>query len=189
MKALALILALLLLGAVLVSRGILVIPQVAPPPTVSRSAVFAAAASAKLESYTMGVETLAPAARPAGFLGTNGEMISVAVVGAVTAGVDLAALKAEDVQVVGGNVTIILPPAAILSTELDEARTRVQDRELSWWSYKDDNLVNQARQAGKDDLRRLAIEQGILTKAHDSSAATIARLVSAVAPGAHVEVR
>ena len=60
----------------------------------------------------------------------SGERVLLVAVGEVEAGVDLANIGEEDVQMDGDRVTIRLPEPEILSTSLNEDETGVYDRDL-----------------------------------------------------------
>ena len=55
----------------------------------------------------------------------TGERVLLVATGEVEAGVDLAEIGEDDVRVDGDRVTIDLPEAQVLSSSLDEERTRV----------------------------------------------------------------
>ncbi len=59
----------------------------------------------------------------------TGEKIVLVAAGEVEAGVDLANLTSDDVEVDGETVTIRLPEPEILSASIDEGRTAVYDRD------------------------------------------------------------
>jgi len=58
-----------------------------------------------------------------------GERVLLVAVGEVEAGVDLAGLGSDDVEVDGEKVTIRLPEPEILSSSLDEEKTAVYDQD------------------------------------------------------------
>ena len=71
-----------------------------------------------------------------------GEEVTVVAAGAVEAGVNLADLGQDDVQVNGETVTIRLPEPEILSVSLDEEETRVYDRDFGLLNVRPDDAHN-----------------------------------------------
>ena len=93
----------------------------------------------------------------------SGERILLVAVGEVEAGVNLADMGEDDVQVDGDRVAIRLPEPEILSTSLDEDETSVYDREFGPLNLRpDDELVEEARGEAEDEIERAAQENDIL---------------------------
>src|SRR5688572_17346118 len=86
----------------------------------------------------------------------------------VEAGVDLANLRQDQVDVDGESVTVRLPPAQILNASIDEKETKVWDRSRTWWTpwapYSKE-LEGRAREQGLEAARQAALEMGILRQA------------------------
>ena len=96
----------------------------------------------------------------------SGEEVLLIAVGEVEAGVDLSELGRDDVRVAGESVTIRLPEPEILSTNLDEERTRVYDRDYSLLNLRpDDGLVERARAEAEEKVEQAARENGVLDSA------------------------
>jgi hypothetical protein len=81
----------------------------------------------------------------------------------VTAGVDLAQLKSEDVQVKGSSVRIRLPEPKVLNVQVDDLHTRVyrRDKGLFVW-HPDKDLERQARLQASFEARQAARANGLL---------------------------
>jgi hypothetical protein len=99
----------------------------------------------------------------------------------VEAGVDLAALRPEDVQVKpDGTVVVRIPPARILNVVVDEKETKVWDRQKTWWTpwvpYSRD-LEQRARRTGIDAVQAQAVEMGILNDARRNAESSIRGLL------------
>jgi hypothetical protein len=108
-----------------------------------------------------------------------GERILLVAVGRVEAGVDLSELGGDDVRVDGETVTIRLPEPEILSTSLDEERTRVYDRDYSPLNLRpDDDLVEDARATAVDRVERAARENDILEAAERNAEDSIRAFVT-----------
>jgi hypothetical protein len=116
------------------------------------------------------------------------ESVLLMVQGQALAGVNLTAIKPQDISY-GDNksVTICLPPAKILNAFLDEKETKVWDHRITWWTpwvpYNPD-LEHQARLIALDDLRSAALKMGILNDAQRNAQSAIRDFLKAF----HVEV-
>jgi hypothetical protein len=82
-----------------------------------------------------------------------GEEVTIVAAGYVEAGVDLTDLGRDDVRVNEETVTIRLPEPEILSTSLDEEKTRIYDRDFGLLNiHPDDALVEEARDVAVDKI-------------------------------------
>jgi hypothetical protein len=97
--------------------------------------------------------------------------------GEVIAGVDLQKLTEDDVQVVSGTVTIRLPAPEILSSRLDNEKSRVYDRQTGIFTKADPNLESQVRQRAEEEIKSAALEDGILDKARENAETTLRTLL------------
>jgi hypothetical protein len=97
--------------------------------------------------------------------------------GIVKAGVDLKRLKPEDVQVVGKQIVIRLPPAQILDAYLDDAQTKVIDRKTGLLAPPDKDLEQTVRQNAVDGIRRAARVGGILKEADERARLQLGNLL------------
>ena len=85
--------------------------------------------------------------------------------GTAKAGIDLAKIKPEDLQVSGKSIAINLPRAQITDVYLDENLTKVIDRKTGLLAPPDKDLEQTLRQIAVDDIRRAARSGGILRDA------------------------
>lgn len=100
----------------------------------------------------------------------SGERVLLVAVGEVRAGTDLDGIGPDDVRVDGESVTIDLPEPEILSTSLDEERTRIYDRQQGLLNLRpDDALVEEARMEAEREIETAARENGILDYAEDGT--------------------
>lgn len=110
------------------------------------------------------------------------ESILLIVQGDVLAGVDLADLRQEDVMLSGKGAVVRLPPAKVLTSYLDESQTKVWDRHVTWWTpwvpYSPD-LEHRARLQALDEIRRAAINMGILDRASQNAENAIRQFLAA----------
>jgi hypothetical protein len=118
------------------------------------------------------------------------ESLLLMVQGRAQAGVDLASVTQYDVEVHGKSVKLRLPRAQLFDVYLDERNTKVWDRRITWWTpwvSPDPDLEHKARLAAIDDIRKAALDMGILEDAESRARAAIHDLVGAM--GDTVEVR
>lgn len=87
--------------------------------------------------------------------------------GIVKAGVDLSALKPEDVEVRGQSIRISLPKAVVTDQYLDENATQVLDRRAGLLRSYDQKLEQQARQEAVTQIARAARQSGIEREANE----------------------
>ncbi|NJP04489.1 MAG: DUF4230 domain-containing protein [Chloroflexaceae bacterium] len=87
------------------------------------------------------------------------------------AGIDLSKLTQSDVIIApdGSTVTIYLPPVEILSTYLNNDRTRVFDRDQGWLAGTNPEMETWVRQIAEERLLNAACENGILERAAQDS--------------------
>ncbi len=83
----------------------------------------------------------------------------------VKAGVNLSALRPEDVRVQGRRVSLTLPPAQVTDCYIDERRTEVWEHKTRFWRPFDQELEQKARRQALDQIRLGAGEQGIQKEA------------------------
>ena len=109
----------------------------------------------------------------------TGERVLLVATGEVEAGVDLAEMDEDDVRVDGDRVTVDLPEPQILSSSLDEERTRVYDRDRGLLNLgADDVLVQEARQDAEAEVVSTAEENGILETAERNAEESIRAFVT-----------
>jgi hypothetical protein len=109
----------------------------------------------------------------------TGERVLLVATGEVEAGVDLAEMDEDDVRVDGDRVTVDLPEPQILSSSLDEERTRVYDRDRGLLNLgADDVLVQEARQDAEAEVVTTADENGILKTAKRNAEDSIRAFVT-----------
>ncbi len=111
----------------------------------------------------------------------TGEKIVLVAAGEVEAGVDLASLNSDDVEVSGEKVTIRLPGPEILSASLDEGRTAVYDRDQGLLRLRpDDAMVGEARLDAEEEITATARENGILDYASTNAEESIRAFVESL---------
>jgi hypothetical protein len=109
----------------------------------------------------------------------SGERVLLIATGEVEAGVNLADISKDDVRVSGDTVAIRLPEPEILSTSLDEEKTRVYDRDFSPLNVRpDDDLVEEARARAVEKVEGAARENGILDTSEQNAEDSIRAFVT-----------
>jgi hypothetical protein len=117
------------------------------------------------------------------------ETLLLMVQGRAQAGVDLGAITQYDVQVTGKKIKIKLPSPQVLDVAIDEKNTKVWDRRITWWTpwvTPDINMEHRARLAAIEDIRKTAVDMGILKDAESGARTALRDLAAAM--GATVEI-
>jgi hypothetical protein len=107
------------------------------------------------------------------------DSILLVAVGEVIAGVDLAALRPEDVRVdpATRQVTLTLPAPQVFVSRLDSEHTHVHSRSTDVLARRSEALESRARLEAERSITRGALESGILERAKVSAAHTVSSLV------------
>jgi hypothetical protein len=81
-----------------------------------------------------------------------------------------------------------LPQAEIFDVTLDNAKTRVYDRQQGLLAGANKDLETQARQAAEEEIFKAACEDGIMQRAHDDSQRMMGQFLSLLDVGAAVVI-
>jgi len=134
---------------------------------------------ARLETiqYTLEKVITAEAGQgPLGFL--FGDRLLLIAHGSVIAGVDLSRVTPQDVRFDEmGRVYFRLPPAEIFVVTLDNDHSYVYDREVGLLTRGNISLESAARQAAEEEIRKAALEDGILEQAQVNAENVLYRLL------------
>jgi len=106
-----------------------------------------------------------------------GDRLLLVVHGEVVGGINLAGLQPGDVLIQGQRVSIHLPAAEVLSTRIDNARTKVYSRDTGLFSSPDPNLESEVREEAERQLLQAALQDGILKIAADNARSTISGML------------
>lgn len=106
-----------------------------------------------------------------------GDKLLLVAHGEVIAGIDLGQFKAGDVQVNGDTVHVHLPAAQILTTRIDNGRTRVYSRTTGLLVPTDPNLESEVRQTAEQQIAQAALDDGILDKARQNARTSVTALL------------
>lgn len=140
---------------------------------------------ARLESVSFHMERVVDLretqARAWGLVEAEDAILLVAV-GDVTAGVDLGAVRPDDVSVdhAASRATLTLPRATVFAARLDSSRTYVHSRTTDLLAQRQEQLETRARQEAERSMEAAAREGGILTRAEANAERTVTNLVRAL---------
>jgi hypothetical protein len=107
-----------------------------------------------------------------------GDRLLLIVHGDVTAGVDLGAIDPGYLTVAGKAVELRLPEATVFSTRLDNARTRVYERQTGLFSTPNPQLETDVRREAERQLTQAALDGGILKTAAANAKTTLTSLLT-----------
>lgn len=126
---------------------------------------------ARLETASMTMEKVIRAEREQDLLwGAFGETLIFVAHGEVIAGVDMAKMQENDVQVVDPvTVMVHLPEPEIFTVDLDNEKSYVADRDTGLLTRADPELETLVRQRADQELELAAEESDILEKADENA--------------------
>jgi len=152
-----------------------------PTPTISPDPVTIVKevqGLSRLETAAYTIEKIVTAESQQGPLAfLLGDRLILVAHGQVIAGVDLDELTGDDVTVdEDGMVHVSLPEAEVFVAALSSEDSYIFDRDTGVLGQKVD-LETQARQAAEAEIRRAALEDGILDMAQRNAEVTVRRLI------------
>jgi len=106
-----------------------------------------------------------------------GDKLLLVAHGEVIAGVDLSQLQPGDVSVTGDRVKVKLPAAQVLTTRVDNSRTRIYSRSTGLLVPADPNLESEVRQAAEQQIAQAALADGVLDKARQNARTSVTALL------------
>jgi Protein of unknown function (DUF4230) len=157
-------------------------PQPEPQVDVRSMVVQQIRNASELTTAVFTMETVVPTSRDrtvGGYVIGKTTLLYIAY-GEVRAGVDLAELKPEDVQVMGETTILRLPPPRILDSKIDVSRSKVYDYDRGFLGLGPDaapQLQELAQQETLDKVVASACANGILQSASDRAKMTVTQLL------------
>lgn len=149
-------------------------PTIIPDPV---TIIHSVRSIARLETIQYSVEKVITAESGQGAFGfLFGDRLLLVAHGVVIAGVDLEKLSPQDLRLENGVLYVRLPEAEIFIATLDNAKTYVYDRETGVLTKGNIQLETEARRAAEEEIRKAALEDGILTQANRNAQAYLLRL-------------
>jgi hypothetical protein len=106
-----------------------------------------------------------------------GDKLLLVAHGEVIAGMDLGQLKPGDVTVHGDSIEVRLPAPQVLTTRIDNARTRIYSRSTGLLVPADPNLESEVRQTAEQQIAQAALDDHILDKARQNARASVSALL------------
>lgn len=142
-------------------------PTIIPDPVTIIQDVRALA---RLETIQYTVEKVITAEIGQGnFSFLFGDRLLFVAHGTVIAGIDMDKLQPGDMQLVNGVLHVRLPPAEIFVATLDNQKSYVYDRNTGLLTHGDQDLETNARQAAENEIKKAAVEDGILVQAQQNA--------------------
>jgi len=137
----------------------------------------------RLETVVYSMDTIVEGSKSSAVLPDllAGDRILLVVHGQAIAGIDLAKLKPEDIQITGKNgvrdIHVMLPASQLFATTLDNQHTRVYARSTGILVPVDQNLESETRAKAEQQLQQTALSDGILDAARKNARATVTTLL------------
>jgi hypothetical protein len=133
----------------------------------------------RLETVEYSLDKIVEGERQSAYLPNflAGDKLLLVAHGEVMAGIDLGQFKAGDVVVNGDTVHVHLPAAQILTTRIDNGKTRVYSRTTGLLVQSDPNLESEVRQTAEQQIAQAALEDGILQKARQNAQTSVTALL------------
>ncbi|MHB8089553.1 MAG: DUF4230 domain-containing protein [Anaerolineaceae bacterium] len=136
---------------------------------------------ARLETIQYTVEKIITAEIGGGiFEFLNQDRLLLVAHGTVIAGVDLEKITPEDLWLTDTVLNVRLPTAEVFIASLDNEKSYIFERETSILRQADTNLETLARQSAEQEIRKAAIEDGILEIAQQNAESYLSRLFLAL---------
>lgn len=142
-------------------------PTIIPDPVTYINEVRALA---RLETIQYSIEKVITAEIGQGtFDFLFGDRMLFVAHGVVIAGIDMEKIGPEHLRIENGVLYVTLPPAEIFVATLDNQKSYVYDRDTGFLSKGVQDLETLARQSAEDEIRRAALEDGILQQAQTNA--------------------
>jgi uncharacterized protein DUF4230 len=153
-------------------------PTIIPDPVTYINEVRALA---RLETIQYSIEKVITGETGGGtFQSLFGDKILFVGHGTVIAGIDMEKLQPQDMHYENGVLTVKLPPAEIFITTLDNEKSYVYDRQTGILAKPDVNLETLVRQRAEEEIRKAALEDGILQQAQTNAEAYLFKFFAAL---------
>jgi hypothetical protein len=137
-------------------------PTIIPDPVTYITEIRALA---RLETIQYSVEKVITAEIGQGTFGfAFGDRLLFVAHGIVIAGIDMEKLQPGDLRLDGGVLYVRLPPTEIFIATLDNSKSYVYDRDTGLLTKGNIDLETLARQIAEDEIRKAALEDGILVQ-------------------------
>jgi len=153
-------------------------PTIIPDPVTYINEVRALA---RLETIQYSIEKVITGETGGGtFKAIFGDKILFVAHGTVIAGIDMEKLQPEDLRFENGVLTVRLPPAEMFIATLDNEKSYVYQRDTGILAQPDANLETLVRQRAEEEIRKAALEDGILQQAQLNAEAYLFKFFAAL---------
>lgn len=153
-------------------------PTIIPDPVTYISEIRALA---RLETIQYSVEKVITAEVGQGTFGfAFGDKLLFVAHGIVIAGIDMEKLQPGDLRLENGVLFVNLPPTEIFIATLDNEKSYVYDRETGLLTKGQVDLETLARQTAEDEIRKAALEDGILLQGERNAEAYLIKFFNAL---------
>jgi hypothetical protein len=153
-------------------------PTIIPDPVTYINEVRALA---RLETIQYSIEKVITGETGGGtFKAIFGDKILFVAHGTVIGGIDMEKLQPEDLRFENGVLTVRLPPAEIFIATLDNEKSYVYQRDTGILAQPDANLETLVRQRAEEEIRKAALEDGILQQAQLNAEAYLFKFFAAL---------
>lgn len=153
-------------------------PTIIPDPVTYINEVRALA---RLETIQYSVEKVITAEIGQGTFGfAFGDKLLFVAHGIVIAGIDMEKLQPSDLRFDGSVLYVRLPPTEIFIATLDNEKSYVYDRETGLLTKGNVDLETLARQTAESEIRKAALEDGILLQGERNAEAYLLKFFNAL---------
>ncbi len=153
-------------------------PTIIPDPVTY---IHEVRALARLETIQYSVEKVITAETGQDiFKALLGDKLLLVAHGVVIAGIDMQKMNPQDLQLQDGSLFVRLPQAEIFVATLDNQKTYIYDRQTGIFRSPDQNLETLARQSAENEIRKAALEDGILEQAQTNAEIYLERFFQAL---------
>jgi hypothetical protein len=158
-------------------------PQPEPQADVRSIVLHQIRGASELTTAVFAMQAVVPASRDrtlGGYTIGKTTLLYIAY-GEVRAGVNLADLQPENIQLIGNTVTIQLPPPEILDSKIDVNRSSVYDYDRGFLGLGPDSAPELQSLAQRETLKQIvqtACNQGLLQEANERAEFAITQLLN-----------
>ena len=153
-------------------------PTIIPDPVTYINEIRALA---RLETIQYSVEKVITAEQSQGtFSFLFGDSLLFVAHGLVIAGIDMAKILPEDMQLVNGALNVRLPAAEVFVATIDNQKSYVYTRETGLLTKQSVDLETLARQSAEEEIRKAALEDGILDQAERNAETFLLKFFNAL---------
>jgi hypothetical protein len=153
-------------------------PTIIPDPVTYITEIRALA---RLETIQYSIEKVITGETGQGtFAFLFGDKLLFIAHGTVIAGIDMEKLQPQDMRFENGVLTVNLPPAEIFIVALDNQKSRVYERDTGILAQPNVDLETLVRQEAEAEIRKGALEDGILQQAQVNAEAYLFKFFAAL---------